>query len=106
MIRVIASERFTGDVFSLKSSVNSIRDGVHDLLGKSFLHPSRYFNYALMAIFKMLIDLLFGMPSLQPRDFEARLTEERSRYLVAELLCAVSKTGRLNECHLFIFIFM
>ncbi len=29
------------------------------------------------------------MPSLQPRDFEARLHEERSRYLVAELLCAV-----------------
>lgn len=28
------------------------------------------------------------MPSLQPRDFEARLHEERSRYLVAELLCA------------------
>lgn len=29
------------------------------------------------------------MPSLHPRDFEARLHEERSRYLVAELLCAV-----------------
>ena len=28
------------------------------------------------------------MPSLHPRDFEARLSEERSRYLVAELLCA------------------
>lgn len=28
------------------------------------------------------------MPSLQARDFEARLSEERSRYLVAELLCA------------------
>jgi len=29
------------------------------------------------------------MPSLQPRDFESRLHEERSRYLVAEWLCAV-----------------
>lgn len=29
------------------------------------------------------------MPSLQPRKFESRLQEERSRYLVAELLCSV-----------------
>lgn len=48
------------------------------------------------------------MPTLQPRDFESRLHEERSRYLVAELLCAVlrkqrkqkhAKTPKSNECN-------
>ncbi|XP_046650573.1 uncharacterized protein LOC124341686 isoform X1 [Daphnia pulicaria] len=66
VINLTASERFTGDVFSVRKSIRSLRMGFHRFL-----------------------DLIFGMPSLQPRDFESRLHEERSRYLVAELLCAV-----------------
>ena len=41
--------------------------------------------------FSLFLDLLFGMPSLQARKFESRLQEERSRYLVAELLCSVTQ---------------
>uniref|UniRef100_A0A0P5JHB7 Uncharacterized protein n=1 Tax=Daphnia magna TaxID=35525 RepID=A0A0P5JHB7_9CRUS len=66
IINLTASERFTGDVFSIQESIRSLRMGFHRFL-----------------------DLIFGMPTLQPRDFESRLHEERSRYLVAELLCAV-----------------
>jgi hypothetical protein len=34
---------------------------------------------------------------LQPRDFESRLHEERSRYLVAELLCAVFRNQLIGK---------
>ncbi|XP_052759572.1 uncharacterized protein LOC113513223 isoform X2 [Galleria mellonella] len=34
-----------------------------------------------------LLDLAFGMPSLEARDLEKKIREERSRYLVAELIC-------------------
>ncbi|RVE45926.1 hypothetical protein evm_009399 [Chilo suppressalis] len=34
-----------------------------------------------------LLDLIFGMPSLEARDLEKKIREERSRYLVAELIC-------------------
>ncbi len=45
----------------------------------------------------IFVDLIFGMPSLQPRDFESRLHEERSRYLVAELLCAVFRNQLIGK---------
>jgi len=66
ILDLTARERFTGDVFSIKQSVHSLKKGAHRFL-----------------------DLTFGMPSLQPRKFESRLQEERSRYLVAELLCSI-----------------
>ncbi|KAI8435623.1 hypothetical protein MSG28_003890 [Choristoneura fumiferana] len=34
-----------------------------------------------------LMDLIFGMPSLEAKDLEKKIREERSRYLVAELIC-------------------
>uniref|UniRef100_A0A2A4J2V5 Uncharacterized protein n=1 Tax=Heliothis virescens TaxID=7102 RepID=A0A2A4J2V5_HELVI len=34
-----------------------------------------------------LLDLAFGMPSLEARDLDKKIREERSRYLVAELIC-------------------
>ncbi|XP_041977964.1 uncharacterized protein LOC121732218 [Aricia agestis] len=34
-----------------------------------------------------LLDLAVGMPSLEARDLDKKLREERSRYLVAELIC-------------------
>lgn len=66
ILDLTAKERFTGNLFSMKQSLLSLRKGIHRFL-----------------------DLLFGMPSLQARKFESRLQEERSRYLVAELLCSV-----------------
>lgn len=38
-----------------------------------------------------LLDLAFGMPSLEARDLDKKIREERSRYLVAELICKVRK---------------
>ncbi|CAH2106720.1 unnamed protein product [Euphydryas editha] len=34
-----------------------------------------------------LMDIIFGMPSLEARDLDKKIREERSRYLVAELIC-------------------
>nr|CBH09249.1 similar to CG2519 [Heliconius melpomene] len=42
---------------------------------------------ALMQGLHRLIDLIFGMPSLEARDLDKKIREERSRYLVAELIC-------------------
>ncbi|GBP39871.1 Mariner Mos1 transposase [Eumeta japonica] len=42
---------------------------------------------ALLLGLHRLLDLLFGMPSLAARDLEKKIREERSRYLVAELVC-------------------
>ncbi|CAH0719614.1 unnamed protein product, partial [Brenthis ino] len=42
---------------------------------------------ALMQGLHRLMDVIFGMPSLEARDLEKKIREERSRYLVAELIC-------------------
>ncbi|CAG5051731.1 unnamed protein product [Parnassius apollo] len=42
---------------------------------------------ALLQGLYRLLDLLIGMPSLEARDLEKKIREERSRYLVAELIC-------------------
>ncbi|OWR42704.1 hypothetical protein KGM_200275A, partial [Danaus plexippus plexippus] len=42
---------------------------------------------AFMEGLQRLIDLIFGLPSLEARDLEKKIREERSRYLVAELIC-------------------
>lgn len=42
---------------------------------------------ALVLGLHRLIDVTFGLPSLAARDLEKKIREERSRYLVAELIC-------------------
>ncbi|XP_052740461.1 uncharacterized protein LOC112056878 [Bicyclus anynana] len=42
---------------------------------------------ALMEGLHRLLDLIFGLPSLEARDLDKKIREERSRYLVAELIC-------------------
>lgn len=37
-----------------------------------------------------ILDLLIGVPSLQAHNLDAKIREERSKYLVAELVCRVS----------------
>lgn len=97
IIDLTASERFTGDVFSIRQSVRSLRSGFHRFLGSFCYYFSSFYlfvaNYLVVYTHSstFVVDLIFGMPSLQPRDFDSRLHEERSRYLVAELLCAVRK---------------
>lgn len=41
------------------------------------------------------MDLIFGMPSLEARDLDKKIREERSRYLVAELICKVKKENMI-----------
>ncbi|KAG7303080.1 hypothetical protein JYU34_013107 [Plutella xylostella] len=43
--------------------------------------------YSLAEAAHRLLDLIFGMPSLEARDLDKKIREERSRYLVAELIC-------------------
>lgn len=37
-----------------------------------------------------LLDIVVGVPSLLAQNLDGKLREERSRYLVAELVCRVS----------------
>lgn len=37
-----------------------------------------------------ILDVLIGIPSLQAHNLDAKIREERSKYLVAELVCRVS----------------
>lgn len=37
-----------------------------------------------------ILDVLIGIPSLQAHNLEAKIREERNKYLVAELVCRVS----------------
>lgn len=45
---------------------------------------------ALLMGFIRLLDIIFGVPSLQAHNLDAKIREERCRYLVAELVCRVS----------------
>ncbi|XP_057659864.1 uncharacterized protein LOC130896097 isoform X1 [Diorhabda carinulata] len=42
---------------------------------------------ALLAGFLRILDVLIGIPSLQAHNLDAKLREERNKYLVAELVC-------------------
>lgn len=42
---------------------------------------------ALLTGFLKLLDIILGVPSVQAHNLEGKLREERSRYLVAELVC-------------------
>lgn len=59
--------------------------------GRLFSH---YFSVlqAIKALFNgllRLLDIFIGVPSLLAHNLEAKIREERSRYLVAELVCRV-----------------
>jgi hypothetical protein len=45
---------------------------------------------ALLAGLLRILDLVFGVPSLQAHNLDAKIREERTKYLVAELVCRVS----------------
>lgn len=45
---------------------------------------------ALLLGFLRILDVLIGIPSLQAHNLEAKIREERNKYLVAELVCRVS----------------
>jgi len=45
---------------------------------------------ALLAGLLRILDILVGIPSLQAHNLDAKIREERSKYLVAELVCRVS----------------
>ncbi|XP_053607387.1 uncharacterized protein LOC128673516 isoform X2 [Plodia interpunctella] len=42
---------------------------------------------SLLLGLERLLDLVIGMPSLEAQDLEKKIRDERSRYLVAELIC-------------------
>lgn len=68
LVAVTARDRLLADApLSLRAGVRALGDGLRTLL-----------------------DLLVGMPSLEARDLDKRIREERARYLVAELICKVS----------------
>lgn len=48
---------------------------------------------ALLAGLLRILDILVGIPSLQAHNLDAKIREERSKYLVAELVC------RVSNCH-------
>lgn len=42
-----------------------------------------------MCVCVSLVDIIIGVPSLQAHNLDAKIREERCRYLVAELVCRV-----------------
>lgn len=52
---------------------------------------------ALFAGFLRLLDIFVGVPSLLAHNLENKIREERSRYLVAELVCRVRNFNKLKE---------
>lgn len=42
-----------------------------------------------------VLDIIIGVPSLQAHNLDAKIREERCRYLVAELVCRVRMFERL-----------
>lgn len=52
--------------------------------------------HAVRALFRgclRLVDMLVGIPSLLAHDLDYKIKEERCRYLIAELVCRVTKTN-------------
>lgn len=45
---------------------------------------------ALLTGLLRILDILIGVPSLQAHNLDAKIREERCKYLVAELVCRVS----------------
>ncbi|XP_037293768.1 uncharacterized protein LOC115441541 isoform X2 [Manduca sexta] len=71
LLVVVARDRLLRDQpLSVRAGINSLIYGLHRLL-----------------------DLIFGMPSMVARDLEKKIREERSRYLVAELICKAEQAG-------------
>ncbi|XP_037872717.1 uncharacterized protein LOC101743057 isoform X2 [Bombyx mori] len=65
LIVVVARDRLVKDEpLSVRAGIKSLLAGLHRLL-----------------------DLAIGMPSMEARDLDKKIREERSRYLVAELIC-------------------
>ena len=52
------------------------------------LHPL-YFICSLIHLIFYVTDIIIGVPSLQAHNLDAKMREERCRYLVAELVCRV-----------------
>lgn len=53
----------------------------------SIVHSAR----ALLRGFLLLVDMIVGIPSLLAHNLDYKIKEERCRFLVAELICRVSK---------------
>ncbi|CAH1129005.1 unnamed protein product [Ceutorhynchus assimilis] len=51
---------------------------------------------ALIAGLLRILDLLVGIPSLQAHNLDAKIREERSKYLVAELVCRAENEDALE----------
>lgn len=66
IIFVTAKERINGTFFSLIESLRALANG-----------------------FLLLIDIFVGIPSLLAHDLDKKIKEERSKFLVAELICRV-----------------
>lgn len=54
-----------------------------------FFSVSQAFK-ALLSGFLRILDIIVGVPSLQAHNLDAKIKEERCKYLVAELVCRVS----------------
>ncbi|XP_026470656.1 uncharacterized protein LOC113374909, partial [Ctenocephalides felis] len=79
LLVITARERIWGSFFSIKEALKAMGRGLLKLL-----------------------DLIFGVPSLQAHNLEAKIREERCRYLVAELICRSEFEGTLERLCSFI----
>ena len=57
-------------------------------LSSHFFSIKEAFRGLLNGLLRIL-DIIIGIPSLQAHNLDAKIREERSKYLVAELVCRV-----------------
>lgn len=58
---------------------------------------------ALLRGLLRILDMLVGIPSLQAHNLDAKIREERNKYLVAELLCRVSRHSSISNKNVYHF---
>lgn len=107
---VTAKARLVSHCFSVSQSFKALLTGLLRLLGEQFASSARLYvtskhrtsalptpHYIYMCcnvyvacyIYMHLADIIIGVPSLQAHNLDAKIREERCRYLVAELVCRV-----------------
>lgn len=107
---VTAKARLVSHCFSVSQSFKALLTGLLRLLGEQFASSARLYvtsehrtsalptlhyiymcrgTYVACYIYMHLADIIIGVPSLQAHNLDAKIREERCRYLVAELVCRV-----------------
>lgn len=94
---VTAKARLISHCFSVSQSLKALITGLLRLLGRYLfkklfvrIHITTILFNCNLTLLYIVLDIIIGVPSLQAHNLDAKIREERCRYLVAELVCRVN----------------